>query len=222
MPELKLKIYVRTHTCGQLRMENVNESVCLSGWVQKVRKLGAMTFVDLRDRYGITQLVVEESAPEEIKANVAKLGREFVIQVKGTVIERASKNNKIPTGDIEIIVNELSVLSESEVPPFTIEDQTDGGDEIRMKYRYLDLRRACVRKNLELRHHMAQLTRNYLSNLNFIEVETPVLIKSTPEGARDFVVPSRMNQGQFYALPQSPQTFKQLLMVSGLTAISRS
>ena len=205
----------RTHTCGQLRMENVNESVCLSGWVQKVRKLGAMTFVDLRDRYGITQLVVEESAPEEIKANVAKLGREFVIQVKGTVIERASKNNKIPTGDIEIIVNELNVLSESEVPPFTIEDQTDGGDEIRMKYRYLDLRRSCVRKNLELRHRMAQLTRNYLSNLNFIEVETPVLIKSTPEGARDFVVPSRMNQGQFYALPQSPQTFKQLLMVSG-------
>ncbi len=205
----------RTHTCGQLRMENVNESVCLSGWVQKVRKLGAMTFVDLRDRYGITQLVVEESAPEEIKANVAKLGREFVIQIKGTVIERASKNNKIPTGDIEIIVKELNVLSESEVPPFTIEDQTDGGDEIRMKYRYLDLRRSCVRKNLELRHRMAQLTRNYLSNLNFIEVETPVLIKSTPEGARDFVVPSRMNQGQFYALPQSPQTFKQLLMVSG-------
>lgn len=205
----------RTHTCGQLRMENVNESVCLSGWVQKVRKLGAMTFVDLRDRYGITQLVVEESAPEEIKANVARLGREFVIQVKGTVIERASKNNKIPTGDIEIIVKELNVLSESEVPPFTIEDQTDGGDEIRMKYRYLDLRRSCVRKNLELRHRMAQLTRNYLSNLNFIEVETPVLIKSTPEGARDFVVPSRMNQGQFYALPQSPQTFKQLLMVSG-------
>ena len=154
----------RTHTCGQLRMENVNESVCLSGWVQKVRKLGAMTFVDLRDRYGITQLVVEESAPEEIKANVAKLGREFVIQVKGRVIERASKNNKIPTGDIEIIVNELNVLSESEVPPFTIEDQTDGGDEIRMKYRYLDLRRSCVRKNLELRHRMAQLTRNYLSN----------------------------------------------------------
>ena len=198
----------RTHTCGQLRMENVNESVCLSGWVQKVRKLGAMTFVDLRDRYGITQLVVEESAPEEIKANVAKLGREFVIQVKGTVIERASKNNKIPTGDIEIIVNELSVLSESEVPPFTIEDQTDGGDEIRMKYRYLDLRRACVRKNLELRHHMAQLTRNYLSNLNFIEVETPVLIKSTPEGARDFVVPSRMNQGQFYALAAKPANFQ--------------
>ena len=205
----------RTHTCGQLRMENVNESVCLSGWVQKVRKLGAMTFVDLRDRYGITQLVVEESAPEEIKANVARLGREFVIQVKGTVIERASKNNKIPTGDIEIIVKELNILSESEVSPFTIEDQTDGGDEIRMKYRYLDLRRSCVRKNLELRHRMAQLTRNYLSNLNFIEVETPVLIKSTPEGARDFVVPSRMNQGQFYALPQSPQTFKQLLMVSG-------
>ena len=205
----------RTHTCGQLRIENVNESVCLSGWVQKVRKLGAMTFVDLRDRYGITQLVVEESASEEIKNNVAKLGREFVIQVRGTVIERASKNNKIPTGDIEITVNELTVLSESEIPPFTIEDQTDGGDEIRMKYRYLDLRRACVRKNIELRHTMAQLVRNYLSAQSFIEVETPVLVKSTPEGARDFVVPSRMNQGQFYALPQSPQTLKQLLMVSG-------
>ena len=205
----------RTHTCGQLRMENVNESVCLSGWVQKVRKLGAMTFVDLRDRYGITQLVVEESAPEEIKNDVAKLGREYVIQVKGTVIERASKNNKIPTGDIEISLNGLTVLSESEIPPFTIEDQTDGGDELRMKYRYLDLRRPIVRKNIELRHRMAQLVRNYLSDQNFIEVETPVLVKSTPEGARDFVVPSRMNQGQFYALPQSPQTLKQLLMVSG-------
>ena len=205
----------RTHTCGQLRIENAGESVCLSGWVQKVRKLGAMTFVDLRDRYGITQLVVEESAPEEIKNNVAKLGREYVIQVRGTVIERASKNNKIPTGDIEISVNELTVLSESETPPFTIEDQTDGGDELRMKYRYLDLRRPIVRKNIELRHRMAQLVRNYLSNQNFIEVETPVLVKSTPEGARDFVVPSRMNQGQFYALPQSPQTLKQLLMVSG-------
>lgn len=205
----------RTHTCGQLRIENAGESVCLSGWVQKVRKLGAMTFVDLRDRYGITQLVVEESAPEEIKNNVAKLGREYVIQVRGTVIERASKNNKIPTGDIEISLNELTVLSESEIPPFTIEDQTDGGDELRMKYRYLDLRRPIVRKNIELRHRMAQLVRNYLSNLSFIEVETPVLVKSTPEGARDFVVPSRMNQGQFYALPQSPQTLKQLLMVSG-------
>ena len=205
----------RTHTCGQLRIENAGESVCLSGWVQKVRKLGAMTFVDLRDRYGITQLVVEESAPEEIKNNVAKLGREYVIQVRGSVIERASKNNKIQTGDIEISLNELIVLSESEIPPFTIEDQTDGGDELRMKYRYLDLRRPIVRKNIELRHRMAQLVRNYLSNLNFIEVETPVLVKSTPEGARDFVVPSRMNQGQFYALPQSPQTLKQLLMVSG-------
>lgn len=205
----------RTHTCGQLRIENAGESVCLSGWVQKVRKLGAMTFVDLRDRYGITQLVVEESAPEEIKNNVAKLGREYVIQVKGTVVERASKNNKIPTGEIEISLNELTVLSESEIPPFTIEDQTDGGDELRMKYRYLDLRRPIVRKNIELRHRMAQLVRNYLSDQNFIEVETPVLVKSTPEGARDFVVPSRMNPGQFYALPQSPQTLKQLLMVSG-------
>lgn len=205
----------RTHTCGQLRIDNAGENVCLSGWVQKVRKLGAMTFVDLRDRYGITQLVVEESAPEEIKNSVAKLGREYVIQVRGTVIERASKNNKIPTGDIEISLNELQVLSESEIPPFTIEDQTDGGDELRMKYRYLDLRRPIVRKNLELRHKMAQVVRNYLSDLNFIEVETPVLVKSTPEGARDFVVPSRMNQGQFYALPQSPQTLKQLLMVSG-------
>ena len=205
----------RTHTCGQLRIADAGKEVCLSGWVQKVRKLGAMTFVDLRDRYGITQLVVEENAPEEVRNAVSRLGREFVIQAKGIVIERASKNNKIPTGEIEIKVAELNVLSESEVPPFTIEDQTDGGDEIRMRYRYLDLRRPCVRKNLELRHRMAQLVRNYLSERGFIEVETPVLIKSTPEGARDFVVPSRMNRGQFYALPQSPQTFKQLLMVSG-------
>ena len=205
----------RTHTCGQLRIEDAGKSVCLSGWVQKVRKLGAMTFVDLRDRYGITQLVVEEHAPDEVRESVAQLGREFVIQAKGTVVERASKNGKIPTGDVEIRVEELTVLSESEVPPFTIEDQTDGGDEIRMRYRYLDLRRPCVRRNLELRHRMAQLVRNYLSERGFIEVETPVLIKSTPEGARDFVVPSRMNRGQFYALPQSPQTFKQLLMVSG-------
>lgn len=205
----------RTHTCGQLRFENVNEQVCLSGWVQKVRNLGAMTFIDIRDRYGITQLVVEESAPEEIKSRIAGLGREFVIQATGKVVERASKNSKIPTGDIEIILEKIDILSRSEVPPFTIEDQTDGGDEIRMKYRYLDLRRGIVRKNLELRHKMAHLVRNYLDNSNFIEVETPVLIKSTPEGARDFVVPSRMNQGQFYALPQSPQTFKQLLMVSG-------
>ena len=205
----------RTHTCGQLRIEDAGKSVCLSGWVQKVRKLGAMTFVDLRDRYGITQLVVEEHAPDEVRETVARLGREFVIQAKGTIVERASKNGKIPTGDVEIRVEELTVLSESEVPPFTIEDQTDGGDEIRMRYRYLDLRRPCVRRNLELRHRMAQLVRNYLSERGFIEVETPVLIKSTPEGARDFVVPSRMNRGQFYALPQSPQTFKQLLMVSG-------
>lgn len=205
----------RTHTCGQLRTENVNERVCLSGWVQKIRNLGAMTFIDLRDRYGLTQLVAEESASEEIKTKITSLGREFVIQAEGKVVERASKNNKIPTGDIEIIIDKIDILSRSEVPPFTIEDNTDGGDEIRMKYRYLDLRRSIVRKNLELRHHMAHLVRNYMDNLQFMEVETPVLIKSTPEGARDFVVPSRMNQGQFYALPQSPQTFKQLLMVSG-------
>ncbi len=205
----------RTHTCGELRLENVNQKVILSGWVQKVRNLGAMTFVDLRDRYGITQLVVEESAAEEIKKQVEHLGREYVIRVEGTVVERAGRNAKIPTGDIEILIGKISVLSHSEVPPFTIEDNTDGGDEIRMKYRYLDLRRRAVRKNLELRHRMAHLVRNYLDSYNFMEVETPVLIKSTPEGARDFVVPSRMNQGQFYALPQSPQTFKQLLMVAG-------
>ncbi len=205
----------RTHTCGELRLENVNQKVVLSGWIQKIRNLGAMTFVDLRDRYGITQLVVEESAAEEIKKQVGSLGREYVIQVEGTVVERASKNNKIPTGDIEILIEKINVLSHSEIPPFTIEDNTDGGDEIRMKYRYLDLRRQAVRKNLELRHRMAHLVRNYLDSYKFMEVETPVLIKSTPEGARDFVVPSRMNQGQFYALPQSPQTFKQLLMVAG-------
>ena len=205
----------RTHTCGALRIENVNENVCLSGWVQKIRNLGAMTFIDLRDRYGITQLVAEESASEDIKKQIAELGREFVIQINGKVVERASKNNKIPTGDIEIILEKINILSQSEVPPFTIEDNSDGGDEIRMKYRYLDLRRQIVRKNLELRHRMAHLVRNYLDAQYFMEVETPVLIKSTPEGARDFVVPSRMNQGQFYALPQSPQTFKQLLMVAG-------
>lgn len=205
----------RTHTCGQLRLENVNEKVCLSGWVQKIRNLGAMSFIDLRDRYGITQLVVEESATAEIKDKAARLGREFVIQVNGKVVERASKNSKIPTGDIEIWIDTLDILSYSEIPPFTIEDNSDGGDELRMKYRYLDLRRSIVRKNLELRHQMAHLVRNYLDNEHFMEVETPVLIKSTPEGARDFVVPSRMNQGQFYALPQSPQTFKQLLMVAG-------
>ena len=187
----------------------------MSGWVQKIRNLGAMTFIDLRDRYGITQLVAEESASEEIKKQVAQLGREFVIQIQGKVVERASKNNKIPTGEIEIILDTVKILSRSEIPPFTIEDNTDGGDEIRMKYRYLDLRRQMVRRNLELRHRMAHLVRNFLDGKQFMEVETPVLIKSTPEGARDFVVPSRMNQGQFYALPQSPQTFKQLLMVAG-------
>ncbi len=205
----------RTHTCGELRLEHVDTAVCLSGWIQKIRNLGAMTFIDLRDRYGITQLVVTETAPEDIRKAAAELGREFVIQVHGKVVERASKNNKIPTGEIEIIIERLQVLSRSEVPPFTIEDHTDGGDEIRMRYRYLDLRRQAVRKNLELRHRMAHLVRNYLDSFQFMEVETPVLIKSTPEGARDFVVPSRMNQGQFYALPQSPQTFKQLLMVAG-------
>ena len=205
----------RTHTCGELRLEHVDTAVCLSGWIQKIRNLGAMTFIDLRDRYGITQLVVAETAPEDIRKAAAELGREFVIQVHGKVVERASKNNKIPTGEIEIIIERLQVLSRSEVPPFTIEDHTDGGDEIRMRYRYLDLRRQAVRKNLELRHRMAHLVRNYLDSFRFMEVETPVLIKSTPEGARDFVVPSRMNQGQFYALPQSPQTFKQLLMVAG-------
>ena len=205
----------RTHTCGALRIENVNENVCLSGWVQKIRNLGAMTFIDLRDRYGITQLVAEESASEEIKKQVAQLGREFVIQIQGKVVERASKNNKIPTGEIEIILDTVKILSRSEIPPFTIEDNTDGGDEIRMKYRYLDLRRTAVRQNLELRHRMTMEVRRYLDSLGFLEVETPMLIGSTPEGARDFVVPSRMNPGQFYALPQSPQTLKQLLMVSG-------
>ena len=205
----------RTHTCGELRLENVNESVTLCGWVQKIRNLGAMTVIDLRVRYGITQLVAEESDSEEIKQQIARSGREFVIQIRGKVVERASKNSKIPTGDIEILLEEFHILNPSDIPPFTIEDHTDGGDEIRMKYRYLDLRRQAVRKNLELRHRMAHLVRNYLDEKQFMEVETPVLIKSTPEGARDFVVPSRMNQGQFYALPQSPQTFKQLLMVAG-------
>ena len=205
----------RTHTCGELRAADTGKNVVLSGWIQKIRDLGAMSFIDLRDRYGITQLVVAEEASDDLKAKVAALGREAVVQVKGKVLERSSKNNKIPTGDIEIEIEELNLLSPSEVPPFTIEDNSDGGDELRMKYRYLDLRRACVRKNLELRARMAHIVRNYLDALDFIEVETPVLIKSTPEGARDFIVPSRMNPGQFYALPQSPQTFKQLLMVAG-------
>ena len=205
----------RTNTCGELRIENVGQEVTLAGWVQGVHNLGALTFVDLRDRYGITQLAFNEDAPEELKSLASHLGREYVVQAKGIVAERYSKNKKLPTGDIEIIVSELNVISESETPPFTIEDNTDGGDELRMKYRYLDLRRPMVRKNLELRHKMTILVRNFLDSRQFIEVETPILIGSTPEGARDFVVPSRMNPGQFYALPQSPQTLKQLLMVSG-------
>ena len=205
----------RTHTCGELRISDVNKQITLSGWVQRSRKMGGMTFIDLRDRYGITQLVFNEEINAELCDRANKLGREFVIQITGTVNERFSKNANIPTGDIEIIVSELNVLNTAMTPPFTIEDNTDGGDDIRMKYRYLDLRRNAVRSNLELRHKMTIEVRKYLDSLGFIEVETPVLIGSTPEGARDFVVPSRMNPGQFYALPQSPQTLKQLLMVSG-------
>ena len=205
----------RSNTCGELRIANVGEEVTLAGWVQRSRKMGGMTFIDLRDRYGITQLVFNEADDKDLCDRSNKLGREFCIQVKGVVSERQSKNSKIPTGDIEILVRHLVVLSPSLTPPFTIEDNTDGGDELRMKYRYLDLRRAVVRKNLELRHRMTILIRNFLDAHKFLEVETPVLIGSTPEGARDFVVPSRMNPGQFYALPQSPQTLKQLLMVAG-------
>ena len=205
----------RSHTCGELRISDVNKQVTLAGWVQRSRKMGGMTFIDLRDRYGITQLVFNEEVNAELCERANRLGREFVIQVKGTVNERFSKNQHIPTGDIEIIVLELDVLNSSLTPPFTIEENTDGGDDIRMKYRYLDLRRANVRSNLELRHKMTIEVRKYLDSQGFIEVETPILVGSTPEGARDFVVPSRMNPGQFYALPQSPQTLKQLLMVSG-------
>lgn len=205
----------RTHTCGELRISDVNSQVTLSGWVQRSRKMGGMTFIDLRDRYGITQLVFNEEVNAELCEQANKLGREFVIQVIGTVNERFSKNSNIPTGDIEIIVSELNVLNVATTPPFTIEENTDGGDDIRMKYRYLDLRRSNVRSNLELRHKMTIEVRKYLDEQGFIEVETPVLVGSTPEGARDFVVPSRMNPGQFYALPQSPQTLKQLLMVAG-------
>ncbi len=205
----------RSHTCGELRISDVSKQVTLAGWVQRSRKMGGMTFIDLRDRYGITQLVFNEEVNAELCERANHLGREFVIQVKGTVNERFSKNQHIPTGDIEIIVSELDVLNSSLTPPFTIEENTDGGDDIRMKYRYLDLRRANVRSNLELRHKMTIEVRKYLDNQGFIEVETPILVGSTPEGARDFVVPSRMNPGQFYALPQSPQTLKQLLMVSG-------
>ena len=205
----------RSHTCGELRISDVNKQVTLAGWVQRSRKMGGMTFIDLRDRYGITQLVFNEEVNAELCERANRLGREFVIQVKGTVNERFSKNQHIPTGDIEIIVSELDVLNSSLTPPFTIEENTDGGDDIRMKYRYLDLRRANVRSNLELRHKMTIEVRKYLDSQGFIEVETPILVGATPEGARDFVVPSRMNPGQFYALPQSPQTLKQLLMVSG-------
>ena len=205
----------RTKTCGELRLSDVNTTVTLSGWVQRARKMGGMTFVDLRDRYGVTQLVFSEDVNAELCEKASHLGREYVIQATGVVSERQSKNANIPTGDIEIIVSELNILNEAATPPFTIENNTDGGDDIRMKYRYLDLRRVAVRKNLELRHQMTMEVRRYLDSMNFIEVETPMLIASTPEGARDFVVPSRMNPGQFYALPQSPQLFKQLLMVSG-------
>ncbi len=206
---------LRTHTCGELRLSDQGRKVTLSGWVQRSRDLGGMTFVDLRDRYGITQLVFNMETNAELCERARKLGREFVIQAEGTVEERSNKNPNMPTGDVEIIVDRFVILNESKLPPFTIEDETDGGEELRMKYRYLDLRRNPVRKNLELRHRMSIETRKYLDSVNFIEIETPYLIKSTPEGARDFVVPSRMNQGQFYALPQSPQTFKQLLMVAG-------
>ena len=207
----------RTHNNGQLRAADINKEVTLSGWVQKTRDKGFMVWVDLRDRYGITQLIFdEERTPKEVMEKATKLGREFVIQVKGTVIERESKNPNMPTGDVEILVSELTILNESLTPPFTIEDETDGGEDLRMKYRYLDIRRKPVRENLIFRHKVAIAVRNYLSKEGFVEVETPYLIKSTPEGARDFVVPSRMNEGQFYALPQSPQTFKQLLMVGGL------
>ncbi|ERJ73554.1 aspartate--tRNA ligase [Prevotella melaninogenica] len=205
----------RTNTCGELRLSDAGKEVTLAGWVQRARKMGGMTFVDLRDRYGITQLVFNEADNADLCGEANKLGREYCIQVKGVVNERQSRNSKIPTGDIEIIAKELTVLSSSDTPPFTIEDNTDGGDDLRMKYRYLDLRREAVRKNMELRHRMTILIRNFLDAADFMEVETPILIGSTPEGARDFVVPSRMNPGQFYALPQSPQTLKQLLMVAG-------
>lgn len=205
----------RSKTCGELRLENVGEVVTLAGWVQKARKMGGMTFVDLRDRYGITQIVFNVENDAALCESANRLGREYVIQVKGKVEERSSKNKNLATGDIEIIAQELNILNKSDVPPFTIEDNTDGGDDIRMQYRYLDLRREAVRKNLELRHKMGFELRRYLNERGFLEVETPILIGSTPEGARDFVVPSRMNPGQFYALPQSPQLFKQLLMVAG-------
>ena len=206
---------LRTHTCGELSISNKNQEVTLSGWVQRSRDLGGMTFIDLRDRYGITQLVFNMETNPDLCEQARKLGREFVLQVKGIVAERSNKNNKIPTGEIEIIVQEFKVLNASKTPPFTIEDNTDGGDELRMKYRYLDLRRNIIKQNMELRHKLSIIIRNYMNDKEFMEIETPYLINSTPEGARDFVVPSRMNPNQFYALPQSPQTFKQLLMVAG-------
>ena len=205
----------RTNTCGELNLKNAGQDVILSGWVQKSRDLGGMTFVDLRDRYGITQLVFNMDTNRELCEKARKLGREFVVQATGKVRERSNKNLKIPTGEIEIEVETLNILNRSEIPPFTIEEETDGGEELRMKYRYLDLRRATVKDNIILRHRFAQEVRKYMDSIGFIEVETPVLIKSTPEGARDFVVPSRMQPGTFYALPQSPQTLKQLLMVAG-------
>ena len=208
----------RTNTCGELRLANAGQTVTLAGWAQRIRKMGGMTFIDLRDRYGITQLAFQSDGSAEQDALLEQangVGREYVLQVKGEVIERQSKNPQLPTGEIEIKVAEMQVLNAAVTPPFTIEDETDGGEDIRMKYRYLDLRRPCVRKNLELRHKMAFEVRRYLDEKGFLEVETPVLVNSTPEGARDFIVPSRMNPGQFYALPQSPQILKQLLMVSG-------
>ena len=205
----------RTHTCGELRLADQGKKVTLAGWVQKSRKLGGMTFIDLRDRYGITQLVVDAAAPSELVEAATSLGREFVIQVTGTVVERQSKNAKMPTGDVEVSIESINILNKSVTPPFTIEEESDGGEDIRAKYRYLDLRRPPLQRALALRHRLAQEVRNYLDAQGFMEIETPYLIKSTPEGARDFVVPSRMNPGQFYALPQSPQTFKQLLMVAG-------
>ena len=205
----------RTHTCGELRLPHKGQEVTLAGWVQRVRNLGGMTFIDLRDRYGITQLAVTEDSPEKVKETAGTLGREFVIQAAGTVIERSNKNTRIPTGEIEIAVNGLTVLNAADTPPFTVEDESDGGEELRARYRYLDLRRSPLQSALKLRHRMAQEVRAYLDSQRFLEIETPFLIKSTPEGARDFVVPSRMNPGEFYALPQSPQTFKQLLMVAG-------
>ena len=205
----------RTHNCGELRIEHVGQVVTLAGWVQKVRNLGAMAFIDLRDRYGITQITVEEHSADEVRAIAHEVGREYVLQVEGRVIERSSKNAKMPTGDIEISATSIRILNRAVTPPFTIEEESDGGDDLRMKYRYLDLRRPPLQRAMILRHRMAQAVRQFLDKEGFLEIETPYLIKSTPEGARDFIVPSRMNPNQFYALPQSPQTLKQLLMVAG-------